>query len=475
MKKHQNRLIFLSLSIIVFINACVAVDEFEVPEISPAEVTITGSEISIIALRQLLLQEMMTSGNSVMTIDTDLYVTGFVISSDEKGNFFEELIIQDSPVTPVAGLRIKIDTNPLFQSYETGRKVYVNLKGLSTGFDNGQLTVGLRDGNNVGQISESRMFDFVVRDTLVSAIEPRMILISELSEDMLNTFIRLEDVQFNRNLVLGDHPLTYAGEPGDQFDGERTLESCSENATIVFSTSTFADFKSQKLPTGRGIIDGIFTYNFFGDEFNIVVNHLADVQLQDPERCDPLEVDCGIASKPGSNILFNEFFETQIEGEPISGNGWTNFMEAGNEIWEAYSDNGTNASLGISARMGSYQSGDDSNIGWLITPEINFNEQDGEVLSFKTSNSFADGSTLELFFSADWEGNPETIVEATWNLLPSAIIVQDDDFFGDWIFSGNVDLSCIEGTGHIAWKYVGSGDPDFDGTYELDEIEISWE
>jgi hypothetical protein len=58
--------------------------------------------------------------------------------------------------------------------------------------------------------------------------------------------------------------------------------------------------------------------------------------------------------------------------------------------------------------------------------------------------------------------------------LPSAIIVQDDDFFGDWIFSGNVDMSCIEGTGHIAWRYTGSGDPDFDGTYELDEIVVSY-
>jgi hypothetical protein len=342
------------------------------------------------------------------------------------------------------------------------------------GLDNGQLTLGQRDGNNVAQISESRMFDFIVRDTLVTPIEPNPLFISELNEAMLNTFVQLSEVQFNRNLVLGDHPLTYAGEPNDQFNGERTLESCNENATIVFSTSTFADFKSQKLATGRGIVEGIFTYNFFGDEFNIVVNDLTGVQMDSPDRCDPLEVDCGIAPNPGSIVLFSDFFETQVEGEPITGNGWTNFIEAGSETWEAYSDGGTNASLGISARMGSYQSGDDSNISWLITPEVDFDLQEGEVLSFKTSNSFADGSMLELFYSADWDGNQESIVEATWNLLPAAIIVQNDDFFGDWIYSGNVDMSCVEGTGHIAWKYVGSGDPEFDGTYELDEIGVRY-
>jgi len=472
----MNRLL-LTYTIIIMLTlvlACVGDDQYDIPDLDEMEINLAGSEISLIALKQALLQEMQTSGNSVLTFDTDLYVSGYVISSDEQGNFFEEMIIQDEPVNPKAGLRIKIDTNPLFQSYEVGRRVYVQLSGLTVGMDNEQLTIGFREGNGIGEISESRMFDFVVRDTLVSGIEPSPMLISELNEDIINTYVRLNDVQFNRNLVLIDHPLTYAGEPGDQFNGERILESCIENTTIILSTSTFADFKSQELAAGRGTIDGVFTYNFFGDEFIIVVNDLSAIQLDSPERCDPLEVDCGIASKPGDIILFSEFFESQVEGEPINGNGWTNYIEEGTETWEAYFDDGTNMSIGISARMGAYMSGDDSNIGWLITPEIDFDEQGSEVLSFRTSNSFADGSDLELLFSVDWDGDPATITEATWNLLPSAIIVQDDDFFGDWIFSGNVDMSCIEGTGHIAWRYTGSGDPDFDGTYELDEIVVSY-
>lgn len=466
----------LAIQLVLFLSfcltSCVTDDNFNVPEIKSAEIKLTGNKISIAALKDALLQEMMNNGNSVLTISEDIYVVGFVISSDEQGNFFEELILQDAPELPNNGLKIKIDSNPLFTRFEFGRKVYVKLMGLTVGIDSGQLTLGLKDGNQIGQLSESRMFDFITRDTTVVTIVPRPLLISELDESNINTFIQLSDVQFNRMEALGDDPLTYAGEPTDLFDGERTLESCLENYSIVFSTSTFSDFKSVQIASGRGTVEGIFTYNFFGDEFNLVVNDLNGVQLQGNDRCDPLEVDCGVAASVGDEILFSEDFETQIEGEPISGNGWTNFVESGSESWEAYFDDGANASLGISARMGSYMSGDDDNIGWLITPEINFNVREGETLSFKTSNSFADGSTLELFFSQDWDGNPESVTEATWNLLPSAVIVQNDDFFGDWIFSGNVDLSCIEGTGHIAWKFVGSGDPDFDGTYELDEIEI---
>ncbi|QNJ97354.1 DUF5689 domain-containing protein [Constantimarinum furrinae] len=461
----------LLLSVILLI-CCVQDDEFDVPEGNTVRIEIDGTSITIEALRMALEQQIATNGNNILTFHNDGYITGYVISSDEQGNFFEELIIQDSPNNGRFGVKVLLDENPLFQSFQFGRKVYVKLNQLSVGYDSGTLTLGIRDGNSVEPISASRMFDHMIRDTIVEEIIPATISIPELTPDRTNTYIQLDDVQFNRNIALGEDRVTYAGEPGDEFDGERLLESCLDNSTIIFSTSTFSNFKSVLIAEGKGSIDGIFTYNFFGDEFNIVVNDLSSVRLDDPDRCDPIEVDCGVAASVGSSIIFSEYFESQIEGEPISGNGWTNYIESGTELWEAYFDDGTNASLGILARIGSFNSGDESSIGWLVTPEIDFDAQNGESLNFKTSNSFADGSILEVLISFDWDGNPDSIPLATWNLLPSAIIVENEDFFGDWIFSENVDLSCLDGSGHIAWKYTGSGDEDFDGTYELDEINI---
>jgi hypothetical protein len=459
--------LFLALSL-----SCVQDDNFSTPELELTTTVPSGTEISIASVKSALLQEIENNGNNLLKFDSELYVSGFVISSDQDGNFFEELIIQNDTVAGDQGLKVLIDSNPIYQYFEWGRKVYVNLKGLTVGLSSGQIALGFRDGNRLGQIAESRLFDFVLRDTLVATIKPGIKQISELNADMINTYIRLEGMQFNRNEALGDTPLTFAGEPEDQFDGERILESCLENTSIVLSTSVFADFSHVTLPSGSGYVDGIFTYNFFGDEYNIVLNDLDGIQLNSPERCDPLEVDCGIAKVVGTHVIFSEFFETQTTGDPISGNGWTNYAESGTQLWEAYFDDGTNASLGISARIGSFMSGDDSSIGWLITPQIDFDIRDGETLRFKTSNSFADGSTLELLFSSDWDGDPENVVNATWDLLSSAILVEDDDFFGDWISSGNVDMSCISGTGYVAWKYMGSGEADFDGTYELDDIEI---
>ncbi|RDK88716.1 DUF5689 domain-containing protein [Marinirhabdus gelatinilytica] len=409
------------------------------------------------------------------TDEDPLIIEGYVISSDEKGNFFDEIFIQNTPGTedlgpnnPRLGLRVIMDKNDIYQTFPVGRKVYVKLNGLAINEDSGILTIGLQNVAQIEKIPDGSLDLFVVGGQEIEELQPLNVSVNELNADDLNTLVQLDDMQF----TIQQLGLTYAGEPGDNFDGERNLESCDETGDIRLFTSTFADFKSQILDPDSGQITAVYSNDFSGDERILTIRDLDDVNFTG-ERCDPPVVDCGIAGTTGTNILFTDFFESQTTGTPITGNGWTNYIEAGTETWEAFFDDGTNASLGISARMGSFNSGDASSIGWLITPEIDFNAQDGETLNFKTSNSFSDGSEMQVLFSSDWDGNPANITSATWSSLSSANIVDDSAFFGDWIPSGNVDLSCIDGAGYIAFKYIGSGDEAFDGTYELDEIVVN--
>jgi hypothetical protein len=449
--------------------SCIQDDDFDTPALTVEPPVLHGTEITIDALKQLLVTEQTNNGNDILTIEEDYYITGYVISNDEFGNFFEEILLQDAPENPTTGVKVLVNVNPLFATYEFGREVHVQLQGLAVGYDSGVLALGVRNGNQVDQIGEAQMTDYLKRDVTVAEMVPMPMNIADFSVDKTNLFIQLSDMQFHRN-ELGK---TFSAEETDSFDGERVLESCATGQTAIFSTSTFADFKAVTLPEGKGTMNAILTMNFFGDAFNVVVNSPDDIHFDDTNRCDPTEVDCGLASTTGSNVIFEDFFETQTDGQPISGNGWTNYIEAGTRDWRAFFSSSTNASLGISATIGSFQSGDDSTIAWLITPQFDFDAQDGETLNFKTSNSFADGSTLDLLYSSDWDGNPANITSATWDIVPAAYIVQDGDFFGDWFDSGNVSLDCITGTGYIALRYTGSGDADFDGSYEFDEIVIN--
>ena len=227
------------------------------------------------------------------------------------------------------------------------------------------------------------------------------------------------------------------------------------------------------LPQGSGSIKGVLSRDFYDEFFVVNINSPADIDFSNELRCDPIDLSCGLAEEQGSTIIFEDDFEEQKKNKPVAGNGWTNFTEAGSTEWEAYSATDANASQGISARVDSYSSGDASTIAWLITPPIDLTTNPSARLRFETSNSFADGSELEILFSKDWDGTPETISTSTWGILADAYVTQDNDYFGDWYSSGLVDLSCENGILYIAFRYTGNGRDANDGTYELDNVKIT--
>ncbi|MEM7187049.1 MAG: DUF5689 domain-containing protein [Bacteroidota bacterium] len=458
----------------IILSGCVQNTDFEPPELAGEKGTIEGTELTIPILRDLWLQEQNNNQYPVLSFsESNLFISGYVVSSDEAGNFFEELVIQNEPSDPSAGVRLLIDSNPLFTRYEFGRKIYVKLDGLTVGENNGVLTLGILDGGRVEKIAESLLTQFVVRDSVVAEITPLPVTREDFAPDKTNLFIQLDDVQFRADEVLGDDPKTFAGEPGDSFDGERRLVFCSNRRSTIFSTSTFADFKGLLLPEGRGKLDALLTYNFFGEEFNIVVNDPSDIQFDNQERCDPTTVDCGLAPSADGIIVFGDNFESQENNDPIEGNGWSNIIQEGTVLWEGFDGSSNNPPFGeISAQIGSFNSGDCSSIAWLITPQLDFDAISNPTLTFLTSTSFADESLLEVLVSTNWDGKSEDVDSFEWAILSSPRIANRGDNFQEYIPSGIIDLSCIQGTGHIAWRYTGSGASDFDGTYELDEIAI---
>ena len=481
--------LFTALFALMAVVSCVTDDDFETPDFEITDPNPSGDVISINALANIYTQAVLAEaedlginpGNAeaiaqlrgsfrLDLTESGNFIQGFVISSDESGNWFEELIIQDAPSEPNAGVRILIDESPLFTFYEFGRRIFVKLDGLQVGDSNGVLTLGV--GNNLDKIPAPVQFDFISRSPDVATIVPTETTIMDFSESMENTYVQLTDVQFVREEVV-DATFTFAGEPFDEFDGERTIMSCENDGTVILSTSTFAAFRSVALPAGRGSISGTLSRNFFGDTFNLVINDTDDVDFNNEDRCDPVEGDCGLADSVGDNVLYQDDFENQTPNQPILGNGWTNFQQAGTQPWEAFVETGENASIGISARVGSFNSGDASTISWLVTPEIDLIQNEGETLQFLTSTSFVDGSNLEVLFSTDWDGVPENIPNATWKVIPSATIAQNEDPFSSYISSGIVDLSCIEDNWHIGFRYTGSGDENFDGTYELEGVLIN--
>ncbi|MFI8378393.1 DUF5689 domain-containing protein [Leeuwenhoekiella sp. NPDC079379] len=466
----MRHLSYFKVFVLFILVSCVD-SEFDTPEESAIEPELTGTEVPLASVKNILAQ----NAEGIVTFrDTDTYFVGYVISSDVAGNFFREIIVQDKPENPTSGITIQLNQNALYTYYELGRKIYVNLNGLSATTENGIVQLGIRDGNSITEIPISLIANHITRSTEVATLVPLPIAIADFSDDTENLLISLPNSQFNRNEVLGATRKTFAGEATDEFDGIRILETCDARGRTLVSTSTFAGFKAVELPVGGGSIQGVLSRDFYDDFYILRLNTPEDISFDEGNRCDPDELKCGLANAEGIQILFEDNFSEQTRNRPIAGNGWTNFNEYGNQVWEAYTATGTNASQGVSARIDSYQSGDALTVCWLITPAIDLETKSNVKIRFETSSSFADGSELDVLFSSDWDGDKATITQANWLVLGEAFIIRDQDFFGDWYSSGIVNLSCTEGaTGYVSFKYTGNTKDAFDGTYQLDNITIT--
>lgn len=452
------------LSVVTF--SCVEDDEFAVPETAPVSIDAPEN----LRPMSFVIDEIGQSFDGVVTFDTeDVFMEGYVISSDQAGNYFEEIVLQDAVENPTAGIKVLIDVNPLFITYQVGQRVYVRLDGLTAGTSNGVPTLGfLGSDNALEKISPGVQGEYFLRDDDVFEIVPTVVeSTSDLTSDKLLTLIQFPTVQF----ATADVGRSFAGEPTDQFDGVRFLQTCSDffAAPIRLETSTFSDFKSNRLFDGSGSVTAVLGRDFRDENFVIAVNSLADFDFDSDTRCNFDVIACGLVATSGSNSIIVEDFETQPNGT-VEPTGWTNYVEDGSVSWEVYNDSD---SLGRSVRIGSFRSNDTRSVAWLIMPQVDFDAQSGEVFSFETSNSFSDGSTMQVLFSSDWDGTDAGVAAATWEPMADPAIVSDGENFRNWVASGNASLDCLTGAGYIAFKYEGSGDTGQDGTYELDNISLT--
>ena len=91
-------------------------------------------------------------------------------------------------------------------------------------------------------------------------------------------------------------------------------------------------------------------------------------------------------------------------------------------------------------------------------------------LSFRSSVSFGDASTLEVFYSTDWDGTLSALEKANWELLPAQFANRNSDP-GVSIDSDNFAIPKAS-TFYLAFVYSDSVIITSDSTYEIDDIRI---
>lgn len=467
----------LSFFMIAFaITSCVQDGDFSLPNTETIEPNITPNS-SIKAVKDALKQEFTSNAKLVYTFREEekpediLYLEGYVVSTDATGNFFKTLVIQDKIENPTVGIEIQLNQTSLNQTFDFGRKVYVKLNGLSVSYDDGGRTIdptndvvgkyvlGVLDGDRVDDIPSTDVKKHIFRSGTREDIVPTKLKIAEIAEGNIHTFVQLEAAQFEKSLI----GQTFSGGADDSFDGFRTIFECETEQTITLQTSTFASFKSNILPAGKGAISLVLSKDFRSEFLVGIVNRPSDIAFTSDDRCDPAVVECSGTSGGGSTSVFSENF---TGFGSFTAEGWNNENIDGTDTdWFIGSFSNNNY-----AQISAFRSGNANANVWLVTPAFTMDATTAEELSFDIQANYDNGTNLSVFISTDYVDDPET---ATWQRLEATVPSGPGNSFGSFQTVGPINISCIDGASvRIGFFYAGS-DPTATTRYHLDNIKVT--
>lgn len=456
--RNVNRYNFILLTPLLLLFACLPQDEFNLPiKLSPeAELNVTSNIGAAIKALKQSEEKVFTFGDNDEAI-----IEGFVISSDEAGNFYKTMIIQDKTENPEFGIAVLIDLKAFYTKYNFGRKVYIKLSGLSIKEEKGQFLLGYLIGNEFVNIPGTLLDKYIIRSQFTESIYPMKIKLEDLSDNLINTYVEVSGLQFPKDA----QDKTFAGEQFDRYNGERTFEQCENLVRSFLYTSSYSDFKSMLLPNGKFSMSAVLSRDYYTDKTVFILNNPDHMVLEDTERCDPDFYNCSNENDAGKEVVYYENFERFKSTADIEDQGWTNAnVNFGNGKFKKRSMN-ENSFLQISA----YNSQEAIMDVWLVSPEINLDNSEDESLTFRTRSTFEEGRVLTVWICTDFDGR---IDNANWQLLDVHISDGTIDKSNlDFTESGKIDLSCLNGDINLAFRYLGS-DPGVSTTYDLDNILI---
>jgi len=462
--------IMLTFIVSIAFFSCVEDDDFTIPESLGTEENSGVQQIlADLTSGDLILEEienvklMYDSSEEIpFEVDTDIVIKGYVSSSDKTGNFYKEIYIQDSFENPTTAIKVIINQTDLYNKFNKGREVYIRLNGLLIGEErigNGVITIGGGSetdqyGTTVTSLGLNQVNSKMFRSTTTMDIVPLNLTFNDISDNHIGMYVQIDNVEFD-----DDHDGERYFDPIQDFDTQRTMQTCSgfSYSDFILETSSFSDFKSELLPTGNGSIAGIIAKNYFGDMLLMTLNTTDDVNFSN-SRCSLLNIE-------DFEEIMSEDFQDITNYTNLDIPGWTNFAEAGSYVWREriFSGNGY-------AEFSSYNSPDDENIGWLVSPGIDVDAQGSEFLNFKMAQHHLedDDNTIEVFVSTDYDGT--NVLDATWEPISVNLPTQSNSWY-DFVESGLVNLSSYSGTLYVAFKATGNGD-DLTAGFQLDDFSV---
>lgn len=290
MKKYFSIIRIFILSLTVFLTSCVQDDVYSTPDLQGKCQNLTPTK-TIAEVKEAFA---LASTNNV-TITEDIIIEGYVSSSDESGNVYKTIYLQDAPENPTQGLVVSVDAVSTYTSYPQGSKVYIKLKGLAFGKYGNVLQVGymnldpVTNTSEFGRIPEKLVKEHLVRSCAPKAkIVPKVITLSQLSssiDPLIGALVQVNNAEFPVNLLCNVYAPNGTSVDRRIVDPTRPADA----GTRVVRNSGYATFASEQLPSGNGTFVGVLSR--YNSTYQFYINRVSDLNMKGP-RLDGTTPSC---------------------------------------------------------------------------------------------------------------------------------------------------------------------------------------
>lgn len=218
---------------------------------------------------------------SATYISGSTVIRGRVVSTDEFGNIYKSLVIDDG----TAAIPLSINAYDLYRRFPLGQELAIDVCGLYIGNHGAYQQIGTKGYSNDGLPMIQYMPDVPEVCQCIGRPEPDAVVpvsatIGELLEARANAaelarwqgrYVAIDNVAFEEQ----DVPLAVDGYT------ERMIYDALQQSLIV-RTSPYATFATAHTPVGVGSVTGILTY--YNGTWKLMLNSLDDIGPFDPSQ-----------------------------------------------------------------------------------------------------------------------------------------------------------------------------------------------
>ncbi len=307
--------------------------------------------------------------DSICKYDEPFIVKAVVVSSDQGGNCYKYITVQDE----TGGIEISVDRSSLYNEYPVGQTVYINCAGLIVGDYYNKYQIGWKYNGSVGRIHPTALSKYISKDGLPNPDNPLLAnpieikSSNELVAENTNCFVKINGCKF----AGASH-----GQPLASNDFITDHEVTINGATVVVRTSNYANFRNT-------IIDATKEYCLYG---------ILSIYKQNYQLTLRTKEDIQASEVIGENILAKLTFDENS----FSSGGWTQYPD--NQSWKYQYFNGNH----FMYHTNTSSECDD----WLISPEITIEDFAKSQLFIDHQNNVAGSpaSYYQIYYSTTYNG-----------------------------------------------------------------------